>query len=871
MAGKGKADTGEKTYLKGMGFSGHSVGSHVSCVDVKDGRITRIRPLHYDWKYDPKEFRPWKLEARGKVFDPGLKSMITPFSIGYKKRVNSSNRILYPMKRVDWDPNGERHTETRGVSKYVRISWDEAATLVANEIKRVHKKYGPESIFVQGEGHSESKVVHGPHGCSTLLLNKMGGYTQQIRNPDSWEGWYWGAKHVWGCEPEGLASEYQTNLYPDIIKNTDMVLYQGCDPETTPWGFGGGQMVSRLCFWFTELGIKQIYVCPDLNYGAAVHADKWIPILPNTDAALQLAIAHTWITEGTYDKEYLKTHSVGFDKFADYVLGKEDGVAKTPTWAAAKCGVPSRTIKSLARYWATHVVTIAHGLGGPYIRGPFSHEPARLEIVLLAMQGVGKPGANQISMVAIMDFIAAGVLHKVVPPPTPGGVKRLFMVEAVRGYMPFFPMQKQIIPKPMLQDAIENGHFEQYGSSDQMSPVDDQFKKYIYPIPGCSEIHMVWSDTPCFSTCWNDSNSLHKAYLNPKIETIVIQHPWMENDCRFADILLPVNTKFEEEDICTDGIACHYDTLFLEHKCIEPKGESKSDYEVVCAIAEKLGMLNEFTGGKSIEEWIKFGYETSGVADLVSWEKLKKNQYWVVPTDPNWEKYPAGMINFYKEPDKNPMTTPSGKIEIYSERLAKNFPSDKERPPVPHWVEKSDLHDERIGGERAKKYPLLVVSNHPRWRVHAQMDDITWFHEIPTGKVKGPDGYFYEPAWIHPSTAQVRGIQNGDVIKVFNERGEVLVGAYVTERIMPGVVYIDHGSRHDGIAPGIDRGGAINTICQHNITSKNCAGHVVTAFLIEAEKADLDGLRRQYPEAFSRPYDKASGQTAARILYKGEK
>ena len=131
-------------------------------------------------------------------------------------------------------------------------------------------------------------------------------------------------------------------------------------------------------------------------------------------------------------------------------------------------------------------------------------------------------------------------------------------------------MQKQIIPKPMLQDAIQDGHFEQYGSSDQMSPVDDQFKKYVYPIPGCSEIHMVWSDTPCFTTCWNDSNTLHEAYHNPKIETIVIQHQWMENDCSFADLLLPINTKFEEDDIGTDGIANHYDTLFLENKCIEP-------------------------------------------------------------------------------------------------------------------------------------------------------------------------------------------------------------------------------------------------------------------------------------------------------------
>ena len=130
---------------------------------------------------------------------------------------------------------------------------------------------------------------------------------------------------------------------------------------------------------------------------------------------------------------------------------------------------------------------------------------------------------------------------------------------------------------------------------------------------------------------------------------------------------------------------------------------------------------------------------TSGVADMVSWEQLNEKQYYVVPTDPDWEKYPAGMINFYKNPEKYPLSTPTGKIEIYSERLADNFPDDKERPPIPKWIEGGHgwSHEERISSERAKKYPLLMCSNHPRWRVHAQLDDVNWFHEIVTGKVRG--------------------------------------------------------------------------------------------------------------------------------------
>ena len=217
------------------------------------------------------------------------------------------------------------------------------------------------------------------------------------------------------------------------------------------------------------------------------------------------------------------------------------------------------------------------------------------------------------------------------------------------------------------------------------------------------------------------------------------------------------------------------------------------------------------------------------------------------------------------------MKTPSGKIEFYSQNLAKYFPDDKERPPVPHWIERSESHDERISGERAKKYPLLCMTNHPKWRVHAKLDDIDWFHEIVTGKVRGPDGYLYEPIWIHPSDAEKRGIKNGDVVKVFNERGGVLCRAYVTERIMPGVVNVDHGARYDPIVPGeLDRGGAINTITPHNTLSKNATGMAVSGFLVEVERADLDELRKQYPEAFNRPYDKASGLKFERVLYGGE-
>jgi anaerobic selenocysteine-containing dehydrogenase len=186
-----------------------------------------------------------------------------------------------------------------------------------------------------------------------------------------------------------------------------------------------------------------------------------------------------------------------------------------------------------------------------------------------------------------------------------------------------------------------------------------------------------------------------------------------------------------------------------------------------------------------VEEWIKYGYENSKIQGLVSWEELKEKKYYVVPTAADWEKDPAGLFKFYEDPENNPLGTPSGKLEFYSERIARHFPDDKERPAVPHWIEKSVMHDERLSSKRARRYPLLLMSNHPRWRLHAQCDDISWTREIPTCKVRGFDGYMYEPLWLHPDEAARRGIKHGDIVKISNERGAVLGGALYLLKVRP--------------------------------------------------------------------------------------
>ena len=318
--------------------------------------------------------------------------------------------------------------------------------------------------------------------------------------------------------------------------------------------------------------------------------------------------------------------------------------------------------------------------------------------------------------------------------------------------------------------------------------------------------------------------------------------------------------------------------MFYEKQAIRPLHESKSDKEAVGEVAKALeqfggiyeGIYDKYLGGKTDDEWIEFGFKNSGVPEDLSFEEFKERQYYPFPTREDYKEMPVGLSKFHDDPEKSPLRTPTGKLEYYSTTLAQMFPDDTERGPVPHWVDETPGHQERQYSERGRRYPFLLVSNHPHFRVHAQHDDVTWFREIETCKVTGPDGYKYEPIWVHPVDAGKLGLESGDIAKIYNERGGVLGGVIVTERIMPGAIYQDHGARVDSIVMGeggLDRGGANNLIAPSSTTSKNTVGEVTSGFLVNIEKVDVFQLAKQYPEAFSRPYDPDCGLVAhARIV-----
>jgi len=847
--------------LGGIGSSAEPLEVH-----VKDGKILRIKPMHFE------KVRLYEIKARGKTFTQPAKTLPYWVSLSYKKRAYSPNRVKYPLKRVDWSPEN-RNPQNRGKSPFIRITWEEALDIIVSEIKRIKEKYGLWAILVQDDGHGQCSATQTPHGVYHELFYQLGGHTMQVRNPDSWEGWYWGAKHVWGMEGPHAGLPHQDAIFDDVLENTEVLIFSGCDLETTVAGFAG-QIGSIMCRWFKEAGIKIIAIAPDCNFTTALHADKWIPIRPNTDAALCLAIAYLWIKEGTYDKEYVKTHCIGFEEFKRYVLGEEDGIPKTPEWAEKITGVPSRVIKALAKVWAKKRTSLTVFFGGPKIRGPYSHEVARLEVVCMAMQGLGKPGRQ-----FLRGFYPAATGKRISPIPQYPEVTRSFVANPMARYTVEAPVSV-IVPKVLVADAILNPPITWYGTGAIAATREDQFKKYSFPPEGHPGIHMIWNANCCYITCWN--GKILEAYRSPQIELIVAVSPWLENEAVFADIILPAQTIFEHEDLVQTTRAAVSAVAFQE-KCIEPIGESKSDYEICRMLAERLA--KEFNKPELLEvfpppeKFMRNLYEKTYAFTKygLSWEELKKRKVFI-PDHPTWEEWKQiqndiaakhgltwgsrpGLTWFYELPEGKGLETPTGKIEIVSTGLAKHFPDDEERPPLPRYIPYGETHQESLFHPRAKKYPLLLVSNHPRWRFHAQGDDITWLREIPTCKIKGPDGYYYEPVWIHPSDAVKRGIRHGDIVKVYNDRGAILCGAYVTERIMPGCIQIHHGSRADIILldPLIDRGGAVDVLMPPKPISKNAVGQVCSGILVEVEKVDIFELMEKYPDAFRRKLHKDVG------------
>ncbi|HWX84278.1 MAG TPA: molybdopterin-dependent oxidoreductase, partial [Xanthobacteraceae bacterium] len=362
-------------------------------VDVKDGKILRMTPI--DLTED--DGASWTIEAKGVKLTPPRKTTLAPHGQNAKSIVYSPDRLLYPMKRIDFDPNGERNPQNRGKSGYVRISWDEAIKLVTDEIKRQKREYGPGAItFSHGSHHTWGNI--GYYLSALFRFANAVGMTRIHHNPDSWEGWYWGAVHHWGYTLRvGQSETYGT--VEDCLQNCDMIVSWAADPESTSGSYGAQEGTTRRQ-WLKDpkLAIKVVHVDPYYNATAQFLPGKWFAPKPTTSVAMAMAIAYVWIKEGLYDKSYVETHTVGFDKWKAYLLGDDDGIPKTPEWQEKETGVPAKDVRALAREWGKKRVYLAPGGWGNGHGGACRNQTgipwARVMVCLTAMQGLGKPGIN---------------------------------------------------------------------------------------------------------------------------------------------------------------------------------------------------------------------------------------------------------------------------------------------------------------------------------------------------------------------------------------------------------------------------------------------------------------------------------------------
>jgi len=830
-------------------------------VYVKHGKILRITPIDFD----KDDAEPWTIEARGKKFSPPRRTTLSPYSFSWKSMIYSQDRLLYPMKRVDFDPKGERNCKNRGISGYERISWEEALGIVADEIKRVKREYGPGSIMSGSGSHHMWGILGYWLSAHRRFFNSIG-WTPIAHNPDSWEGWHWGAMHHWGNSMRLGASETYGTV-EDLLKECEMVVFWSSDPEATSGVYGAFEGTVRRQ-WLKDLGIKLVHIDPFYNHTAALFGGKWLAPRPATGNALALAIAYVWITEGLYDEKYVATRTTGFDQWKDYILGKDDGIPKTPEWQESESAVPAKDVRALAREWGSKKTYLAAGgiVGfGSACRCATGTEWARSMVCLMAMQGLGKPGVNmgclQQGTPVDTSFYFPGYSEGGLSGDLDGTAMAVNLYQRMPQLATVNTVQ-QIVPRLRIPEAILEGKTSAYVGSPKM--IEGQFMKIGYPAPGYSPVKMYYKYGGSHFGTMNDTNRYAKAYRSDNLEFAVNQSVWFEGEAKFADIILPACTNFERWDIaefanCGGYIQhsfnqCNHRVIHMQHKCIDPLGESKPDYQIFHELSKRLGFSAMFSEGVSELDWCKRLFDGTDLPKVTSWKKFLKKGYYVVPSPKEELRDPVSYRYFAEDrpkdtPDISPLPadytekfgmglqTQSGKLEFVCSSLMRFDPEDPERPTMTKYVPSWEGHHTR---ELYERYPLQLISPHPRFSFHTMGDGKdSIMNDVKDHRVL-IDGYYYWIVRINSRDADERGIKEKDLVKVFNDRGAVICAAQVTERLPSGTVHsYESSANYDPMGePGYspDRGGCINQLTPSRMMIKKSHSHAANSCLVQIEK-----------------------------------
>ncbi|MBY0333101.1 MAG: molybdopterin-dependent oxidoreductase [Acetobacteraceae bacterium] len=697
-------------------------------------------------------------------------------------------RVRRPAVRRGWlDGDRSGHTARRGTEPFVQVDWDTALDLVADELRRVKAAHGNAAIFGGSYGWASAGRFHHAQSQVHRFLNSIGGY---VRHVDSYS---LGAARV--LLPHILATMEEVQVmhssFPVLEAHTKLFVCFGGVPAKNAQISAGGAFQHRVpgaLRRMAQAGCRFVNISPvrdDLETGAAF---EWIPIRPNTDAALMLALGHVLLTEGLHDRDFLARCATGFERFAPYLLGETDGQPKTPDWAAAITGVPAARITALAREMAATRTMISAGWS--LQRAHHGEQPFWMALTLACMLGqIGLPGGG-----IGLGYGPTNLMGS--PHPYFGGAS----LPQGRNAVPAF------IPVARITDMLERpGEAFRYNGGEHRYPDI----RLIYWAGGNPFHHH--QDLPRLTRAWG------------KPETVVVHEQFWTPTAKRADIVLPATTTLEREDL---GFSRKESHVVAMPQVRDPPGEARDDYAIFAELAARLGAEQAFTEGRDTRAWLRHLYEDGRAQAAKAGVRLPGfDAFWqagVLRIEAEAPVPGVMLETFRRDPAAHPLRTPSGRIEIFSERIAGFGLPDCPGHPV--WL----APREWLGAKLAARFPLHLLSDQPDRRLHSQLDASP---HSAAGKVAGR-----QPVSLSPEDAAARGIRDGDVVRVFNDRGVCLAGAVVTDAIRPGVARLSTGAWYDPGPDGLERHGNPNAFTLDLPASELSQGCAAQTCLVEIER-----------------------------------
>lgn len=732
-------------------------------------------------------------------------------------------RIKAPMVRKSYLENPDNpKRQLRGIDEWVEVKYEDAIKLVAKELKKTRAAKGSESIFAGSYGWYSSGKLHNPRILLQRFMNLSGGFTGTLGDYST------GASQIIMPHVVGSIEVYeQQTSWSVILESSKIVVIWGANPISTlkvAWSSADAQGLK----YFEELknSNKEIIVIDPIKSDTAKYLEKakWIAPIPNTDVAVMLGMAYHLYSTKKYDKDFLENYTIGFDKFLPYLLGKVDNIKKTPKWASKICGLEENLIKELAEKFFDNRTMLISGWGmqrahhGEQVHWTLVTLASMLGQIGLAGGGFGLSyhcnggvptcvggvlgGINAASIGIIKDDKFMGTLTDM----SASNSASQSWLQKTKSFA--FPVAR-------VADALLNPG----------KTIDHNGKKITYP-----DIDFIyWAGGNPIVHHQNTNNNL-KAWRKPR--TVVVNEIYWTPTAKMADIVFPVTTEYERNDLTMTGSYSNQNIAPMK-QVVSKQFEARDDYQIFSDLCKAYadGLVEAFTeNGKNEMDWLKEFYNIArkivnantalGMNMLEFEEWWNKNEpisFFPTQESKSWVRFG----DFREDPILNSLETPSGRIEIYSETIEKmNY---KDCLAYPSWIEPAEWL-----GMKNKPAKFHMLSPHPADRLHSQQNNTSLKEKYAISD--------REPILINDNDAKKLGIKNGDLVRVFNKRGEVLAGAIVSNDIRTGVVRLYEGAWFDGFESGICKNGCANTLTIDIPTSSLANGNISDTALVNIEK-----------------------------------